>query len=166
MTAHQTQWLDLFAIQVLMWQFMVAIPAIAFLEMTQDLPDWGDRALEKLESCSLVLAVYSLFALMEAAHDILPEGRLHSKFWMMKGLFITNTVAFRASKLALTKDLQLGALCYPSETLASAVAGAVLISVAVPGALLARHAFPVTDLAIKPKTAFLDQQLVSKPTAG
>merc|ERR1712224_142597 len=122
--------------------------------MSQDLPAWGDRALEKLESCSLVLAVYSLFALMEAAHDVLPEGRLHSKFWLMKGLFISNTVSFRVAKLYENQDERLGPLCYPSETLASAVAGAVLISLSVPGAFLARHAFPMTDLEIVPKTAF------------
>lgn len=133
--------------EVLLAQFMVVKPVAAVIEMTENLTHSQEKRLGEVELLSLLLAMYGLFSLLEASHAVLPEHRHgHSKFWVIKGVFIASTATFRLCAEVFQTDLRAGDFCYTSETLATAWAAAIMAVLCVPLARLAVHAFPVTDL--------------------
>ncbi|CAK0806676.1 unnamed protein product, partial [Prorocentrum cordatum] len=66
---------DLLIIRCLVWQFIIFVPAIAAAEMAEELPERLHNILPKLETLSLVTAMYGIFALLEATHEVLIERR-------------------------------------------------------------------------------------------
>lgn len=142
---------DLWVIETLLVQFMIIKPLVALAEMSEYMTHELEEKVGRFEVLSLLFAMYGLFALLEASHSVLHERRLgHAKFWVIKGVFIASTATFRICCNIFRQDLRAGDFCYTSETLASAWSGAATAVFCVPLAILARYAFPTTDLFALP----------------
>eukprot|EP00415_Alexandrium_ostenfeldii_P001474 UN1474 len=137
---------DLGTINVLLRQFMVVLPTVAALEMTEMLPHRVHELLAKVEVLSLMTAMCGLFALLQATHTVLHDRRCHAKFWTIKGMFIANTAIFRAFSASVHDDIRIGANCYTSDTMAAAWASMVTVMFSVPLALLSYHAYSAEDV--------------------
>ncbi|CAK0806671.1 unnamed protein product, partial [Prorocentrum cordatum] len=142
---------DLLIIRCLVWQFIIFVPAIAAAEMAEELPERLHNILPKLETLSLVTAMYGIFALLEATHEVLIERRTHAKFWVVKGTFIANLASFRLACAFVRSDVRVGNMCYTSETIATAWSGLFAAVMSVPLALLSTYAYPQDDLIDKAK---------------
>jgi hypothetical protein len=143
---------DLLVIRGLVWQFIIFVPMVAVAEMAEELPERVHKILPKLEALSLVTAMFGIFALLEATHEVLTERRTHAKFWVVKGTFIANLASFRIACAFVQNDVRVGNMCYTSETVATAWSGLFAAVVSVPLALLGTYAYPQEDLIDKLKS--------------
>lgn len=135
---------DLGLISALMWQFIIILPMVSLLDMFEAMEKFHEH-LAQLETASLVLAMYSLFSLLDATHVTLHHHRTHAKFWTIKGTFIGSTMVLRIVSTIVTKDVKIGNECYSAGALAAAYSGAITAVLAVPLAALSRYAFPAGE---------------------
>mmetsp|Transcript_125721 Transcript_125721/g.355536 ORF Transcript_125721/g.355536 Transcript_125721/m.355536 type:complete len:349 (-) Transcript_125721:75-1121(-) len=136
---------DLMTVNVLLLQCTVLLPSIALVEASGILPPGVAPSLKYLETCSLVTAMYGLFALLFATHDAL-ERRCHAKFWVIKGTCVANKMSYRFFSEAVKDDIRVGSLCYSSEMLAAARAAALTSLLVIPFAVISMYAFARDDI--------------------
>lgn len=136
---------DLLTINVLLLQATVFLPTICLVEMNNILPSGLELLPQYLEMGSLVLAMYGLFALLFASHDIL-DRRCHAKFWVIKGACIVNKVTFRFFRGSVQDDVRIGELCYTSTVLSVARAAAVTAVLLMPFSVLSMYAYGRDDI--------------------
>jgi len=132
-------------LRVMMWQFVVICPLVAAAEMSEYFEE-HEKTMSKFETLSLIIAMYALFQLLEATHEMLHDKHCHSKFWTIKGTFIANTAIFRLGHAIFTEDVRIGDECYTGGAVAAAWSGMITATLAVPLALLSRHAYRREDL--------------------
>jgi len=142
---------DLRTIRALLTQFLIISPLMAVIECSEKLSHHAHKVVGRIEVLSLLLAMYGLFALIIATHDVLPNHRLHAKFWTVKGSFIASMAIFRIFCEVLSDDVRVGGRCYTREMIAAAQAGTLTAILTVGFSGLASYAFRPEDLDSKKK---------------
>jgi len=138
--------MDLLWVRGLVWQFIVLVPLMVVVEISEFTSEKVHQSICVFEVLSLMSAMYGIFALLEATHYPLEGKRTHAKFWVVKGTFIANMLVFRIACRNIHGDVRVGDLCYSSETVATAWCGLIASVFAALLAALVLYAYPVTDL--------------------
>lgn len=138
---------DIALIKLLLLQFALVSPAAAASDVYAHMPPWVQRVIARVDSLSLLLAVYGLFALLFAAERVISKRNLHTKFWALKGLLVVNTLVFRLCTEVPHNCYYALGFCYSALTLGAARSSAITIVVLVPLTIFMRQAFPSSEIA-------------------
>jgi len=138
---------DLRAVAILVGQFTLVNVLVSTIELDDDWASEHNLLLSAMDIISLILCVVGLLSLIRMGHNLLEGRRAHLKFWTMKALFVANTMSFRIFSRLIRSDVQVGGLCYSSETLAAAWSAGFTAMLASAVSALSFFAFRPSDLA-------------------